>query len=220
MTVPHAGQIVVIAKAPVPGRVKTRLSPPCSPEQAARLAAAALADTLAAVRAAPVRRRVIAFDGDPLLADLGGFDVLEQRGAGLGPRLANAFVDAATGPGAGLPTLLVGMDTPQLTVDLLIHALDVVSSADAALGHAPDGGWWGLALTDPAAAAVLADVPMSEGDTGALTELALRRQGIRLALLPELPDVDTFDDALAVARQAPDSRFARELATITNGASL
>lgn len=210
---------MVIAKAPVPGQVKTRLSPPFSPEAAARLAAAALADTLAAVRATPVRRRVVAWDGDPGLADLAGLDVLPQRGAGLGQRLAHAFADAAAGPGAGLPTLLVGMDTPQLTPELLEHAFDVVSGADAALGPAPDGGWWALALHDPAYAAVLADVPMSLADTCARTERALTGQGIRLALLPELSDVDTFDDALAVAAQAPNSTFARELATLRCGAS-
>ncbi len=240
MTPPHAGQIIVIAKAPVPGRVKTRLSPPCSPDEAARLAAAALADTLAAVRATPVRRRVVAFDGDPRSADLTGFDVLPQRGVGLGERLAHAFADAAAGAGAGLPTFLVGMDTPQLTPALLGGAFTAmagaytavagsdtamagadtaVAGADAVLGHAPDGGWWGLGVTDPAYAAALAHVPMSETDTGALTELALTGQGIRLALLSELPDVDTFDEALAVAQHIPDSRFAQELAAIMSGAT-
>lgn len=212
----HAGQIIVIAKAPVAGRVKTRLSPPYSEQEAAQLAAAALADTLAAVRSTPVRRRVVAFDGDPELADLRELDVIEQRGEGLGQRLANAFADAADGAGAGLPTLLVGMDTPQLTADLLTDAFDVLSDADAALGPAPDGGWWALALTDPAHAAVLADVPMSLADTGARTERALTARGIRFALLPELPDVDTFDDARQVAGLTPESRFAREFAAVTN----
>lgn len=215
----RSAQIIVIAKAPVPGRVKTRLSPPCSPEQAAQLASAALADTLAAVRATPVRRRVVAFDGDPRLADMHGLDVLPQRGATLGERLAHAFADACAGPGARLPTLLLGMDTPQVTPELLTSALDALSRTDAALGHAPDGGWWSLALRNTSHAAVLAGVPMSLDDTGARTERALREQGIRIALLSELPDVDTFDDALQVAAQAPDSLFARALATVLSGAS-
>ncbi|MBA2390838.1 MAG: DUF2064 domain-containing protein [Geodermatophilaceae bacterium] len=213
----YSAQIIVIAKAPVPGRVKTRLSPPYSAEQAARLAAAALADTLDAVRSTPVRRRVVAFDGDVTLADLDGLDVIRQRGDTLGERLAHAFADAALGAGAGLPTLLVGMDTPQVTPLLLTHALDVLAGSDAALGPAPDGGWWALALTDPACAAVLAEVPMSLADTGARTAHALTRQGIRLRLLPELHDVDTCDDAVQVAEQAPDTRFARELSAITAG---
>ena len=60
-----AAQIVVIGKAPVPGRVKTRLTPPFSPGQAAQLAEAALADTLAAAAQVSVTRRVLALDGQP-----------------------------------------------------------------------------------------------------------------------------------------------------------
>lgn len=209
-------QVIVIAKAPVPGRAKTRLSPPCTPEQAAGLAAAALADTLAAVRSVPMHRRVVAFDGDPghPVADLTGFDVLVQRGRGLGQRLAAAFADAAAGPGAGLGTLLIGMDTPQVTVALLTGALERVRRGETVLGHAADGGWWALGLPDPAYADVLADVPMSASDTGLLTEQALQRRGLHPVPLPVLRDVDTIADATEVAELAPDSRFARALAEV------
>ena len=60
-----AAQLVVIAKAPVPGRVKTRLTPPFSPEQAARLAAAALADSLAAAALVPAAGHTVALEGRP-----------------------------------------------------------------------------------------------------------------------------------------------------------
>src|SRR6185503_15831726 len=60
-----AAQIVVIAKEPYPGRVKTRLTPPFTPVEAAELAAASLSDTLAAVAATTVTRRVVALDGNP-----------------------------------------------------------------------------------------------------------------------------------------------------------
>ena len=102
--------VIVIAKAPVPGRVKTRLTPPLSPTQAAALARAALEDTLAAVAAARLAgRRVVALDGDPdgWLPD--GFELVAQRGGGLAQRLARAFEDV------GGPALLIGMDTPQIT---------------------------------------------------------------------------------------------------------
>ena len=215
-------QIVVIAKAPRPGLAKTRLSPPCTPQQAAALAAAALTDTLAAVRSTPVRRRVLAFDDavagdydgdyDPAAGvDLGGFAVIAQRGAGLGARLAHAFADAA----AGLPTLLIGMDTPQVSADLLTSSLTLLGSTDAVLGRATDGGWWALGMQDVQNAGVLAHVPMSRSDTARLTERALLERGVRLAALPELTDVDTFDDALAVAADAPGSHFALQLAVVT-----
>ncbi|HEY2268689.1 MAG TPA: hypothetical protein VGI96_39165, partial [Streptosporangiaceae bacterium] len=78
-----AAQVVVIAKEPVPGRVKTRLTPAFTPLQAAALAEASLADTLAAVSQTTVARRVLALDGrpGPWLPD--GFDVIGQRGTGL-----------------------------------------------------------------------------------------------------------------------------------------
>ena len=105
-----AAQAVVIAKEPVPGRVKTRLTPPFTPAEAALLAEAALADTLAAVAAAPVSRHVLALDGAPADWLPAGFDVIPQRGGGLDERLAAAFADThATLP---LPMVLVGMDTP------------------------------------------------------------------------------------------------------------
>ncbi len=99
-------QLLVIAKAPVAGRSKTRLSPPCSPEEAAWLAEAALACTLQAVALTPASRRVLVLDGEPGAWMPDGFQVLPQRGAGLDERLAAAFEDA------GAPSLLIGMDTP------------------------------------------------------------------------------------------------------------
>lgn len=113
-------QLVVLAKSPQPGRVKTRLCPPYSLVEAARLAAAAIADTVAAVLATPAARRVMVLDG-PVGSWLpAGFDVLPQRGDGLDERLAAAFDDAYAG--APLPILLIGMDTPQVTAGVLAGA--------------------------------------------------------------------------------------------------
>src|SRR5215218_1104010 len=96
-------QLLVISKAPVPGRSKTRLTPPCTPEQAAAIAAAAVGDTLDAVRATPVQRRVVALDGAPGDLDLTGCVVLAQADGDLGTRLAHAFADAMDAPDGGLP---------------------------------------------------------------------------------------------------------------------
>ncbi|GIG07412.1 TIGR04282 family arsenosugar biosynthesis glycosyltransferase [Catellatospora coxensis] len=209
-------QLVVIAKAPVPGRVKTRLCPPCTPRQAAAIAAAALADTLATVSAAPARRRTLVVDGDHPAPP--GWTSVGQRGDGLGERLAHAFADTAL---PGVPTVLVGMDTPQLTASLLASAVDALDAADAALGPAEDGGWWILALRDPAHAAALTAVPMSTADTGALTLAALHGLGLRTARLAALRDVDTAADARTVAAEHPHGRFAaavREHLTAPHGA--
>ncbi len=222
--------VIVIAKEPVPGRVKTRLTPPFTPEQAAVLAEAALTDTLDAVAAAPVARRVLALAGAPGPWLPPGFEVIAQRGGGLDERLACAFDDTAlddtalddTGcdddraGGAPLPMLLIGMDTPQVTPEMLAAAARplVSRTADAVFGPAADGGYWllGLRAPDPS---LLLGVPMSRPDTGRAQLARLAAGGLRVAMLPELTDVDDVDDAERVAADVPGSRFARAVAALT-----
>jgi CTP:molybdopterin cytidylyltransferase MocA len=134
-----------------------------------------------------------------------GWQVVPQRGDGFGDRLANAYADTAL-PGAA--TVLIGMDAPQVTIALLAEVAGGLSGADAVLAPATDGGWWALALRDPLHAAVLRAVPMSTSDTGALTMQALRRFGLSVATASTLRDVDTADDARAVADAQPHGRFA------------
>jgi hypothetical protein len=210
--VPLAVQIMVIAKEPVPGRVKTRLTPPYTPAEAAELAEAALADTLAAVAATDVTRRVLALAGTPGGWLPPGFDVIEQRGGGLDERIAWALADArATCP---LPLVLIGMDTPQVTPALLAQAAAplvagplVAGAADATFGPAQDGGFWLLGLREIDPALVLG-VPMSRSDTGSRQLARLHQAGLRVRLLPELADVDTAADARRIASATPESRFA------------
>jgi rSAM/selenodomain-associated transferase 1 len=202
-------QILVLAKAPSAGRSKTRLCPPCTLEEAAAVAEAALRDTLEAVGRARVSRRVLALDGATGRWVPGGFDVTEQRGEGLDERLAAAFEDA------GAPALLIGMDTPQVTASLLEEALGALvrPGVDAVLGPALDGGWWAIGLRRSLPAAFLG-LPMSTPHTGAAQARRLERLGLRWSPLPALRDVDDFEDALAVADLAPRSRFARAVRAI------
>ena len=215
-------QVVVITKAPVPGRSKTRLSPPCTPDQAARIAAAAVGDTLDAVRATPVSGRVVALDGPVGSLDLEGFAVVPQCEGDLGTRLAAAFADAM--PSGDVPTLLIGMDTPQVTPALLDRCaalLEAGGPGTAVLGTAPDGGWWALGLHCAAPAAVLAHVPMSREDTAVRTRAALRATGLTVLELPELTDIDHFPDALSVAALCPPgSRTARAVASVADALSM
>ncbi|TXS46625.1 DUF2064 domain-containing protein [Streptomyces sp. uw30] len=192
--------LLVIAKEPRPGRVKTRLTPPFTPEEAAALAEASLADTLDVVAHTPARRRVLVLDGTPGAWLPPGFEVVPQCVGGLDERLAAAFA------GCDGPALLIGMDTPQVTPELL--TVDW-SGCDAYFGPAADGGFWALGLAEPDPAR-LRGVPMSTPHTGAAQRARL--VDLRVRELPRLRDVDTAYDADLVARGAPGGRFATALA--------
>ncbi|WP_051181298.1 TIGR04282 family arsenosugar biosynthesis glycosyltransferase [Nocardia vinacea] len=211
---PVAATLLVLAKAPIAGLAKTRLTPPLSPPDAARVAAASLLDTLESMSRSPVAHHVVAFTGeladaecaDEVARALTDFDVIPQRGGSFGERLANAHADAAR---YGLPVLQIGMDTPQVGPEVLSWAArELVLRGDALLGLADDGGWWALGLPTPQAARTLVDVPMSTDQTGELTLEAMRSCGLRVRSLPRYNDVDTFADALQAARES-DGRFAR-----------
>ncbi|MBD3139418.1 TIGR04282 family arsenosugar biosynthesis glycosyltransferase [Microbispora bryophytorum] len=207
----NATQLVVIAKTPVPGAVKTRLTPPYTAREAATLAEAALRDTLSAVAATPAARRVLALLGAPGAWLPAGYDVVAQRGDDLAARLTAAFADAwAALP---VPVVLIGMDTPQVTPALLAEAGRLLGGHEVVVGPAADGGFWllGQRRPDPA---LLAGLPMSRPDTGALLMERIRAAGVRAALLPELTDVDTAADAHAVAARVPTSRFAAAVAAL------
>lgn len=210
-----APTVLVVAKAPVPGLAKTRIAATIGDEAAAHVAAAALLDTLTTASAVgwPV---VVAMTGDlsqavradDIRAALEPLRVIAQRGEGLGQRLANAHTDAA---GAG-GVIQVGMDTPQLLVADYLDAGRTVELGSIVIGPAVDGGWWLLGLPDPTQAHVLAGVGMSQDDTGARTEEALGGDVIRLRTVN---DMDTWDDAVAIARDIPISQLADAVSAYT-----
>jgi glycosyltransferase A (GT-A) superfamily protein (DUF2064 family) len=198
--------LLVIAKEPVPGRVKTRLTPPYTPHEAAALAEAALTDTLRTVLQAPARRRLLVLDGCPGPWLPPGFEVVPQVSGGLDERIAAAFAHCDDGP-----ALLVGMDTPQVTPD---HLAGVGrDDHDAWFGPAADGGFWALGLAEPVRAGTLVrGVPMSTDRTGEIQRDRLTTAGLKVADLPVLRDVDTAADAAEVAACCPPgSRFSTAL---------
>jgi len=209
-----SARVLVVAKAPVAGRVKTRLGVTVGDVVAAELAAAALLDTLAACRAAfGVDGCLMALSGDlmdavrgdELARALDGWQVARQRGVTFAERLANAHLDVPPGG----PVVQVGMDTPQVTPGLLHEVVGGLADHDAVLGPAHDGGWWALGLRRPAGAATLRDVPMSTPTTYDATRAALVRVGLAVGAATGLRDVDDAEDAGAVAAAAPDGEFAR-----------
>ncbi len=214
--------MLVVAKAPVPGRVKTRLGDDVGHEAAAAVAAASLLDTLEACNAASADRHLSlagdlaeAVDGPRIVEALSGWTVTAQHGDGFAERLAGAHRDA--GPGV---VVQIGMDTPHVTAAGLHAAAAALDGHDAVLGPAWDGGWWVLARRDPDHAQALAAVPMSTPSTLEDTQAALERAGCRVRRTSAMRDVDTVADADHVAALAPGTRFAavwREVRSSTGG---
>jgi uncharacterized protein len=202
--------LIVVAKEPIAGRVKTRLCPPCTPRQACELAAAALADTLAAALTVGADRVILALDGRPGPWLDSGVTVVDQGSGTLARRLARAWSHCFG------PAVQIGMDTPQVTAGQLGAAALALfrPDTDAVLGPAADGGWWAVGLRRPDLR-LFEGVAMSRSDTGQRQRERLDQLGYRTATLPVLRDVDDYDDALAVAALAPTTRFAQTLAELS-----
>ncbi len=199
-------QLLVFANEPRPELMDASLSPPWTLGEAAQIREAALADTLETVAATPASRRVLALDGEvgPWLPD--SFDVVAQRGGNLGNVLFGAFEDCFHV--ASDPVILIGMDTPQLTVDHLLSAEMLLDTrADAVIGLTPGGGTWliGLSRLHPDA---FAGIPPRGDDSGTAQLERLGACGYDVALTDELRDVVAADDAVAIAGLCPDRRFA------------
>jgi uncharacterized protein len=194
MTEVLPGAMMVIAKTPVAGRVKTRLCPPLSLEQACDVAWACLLDTLDAAALVPAARHVLVLDGEAGPWIPGRFEVIAQRGVGLAERLAAAFCDVDD---AGI---VIAMDTPHVTVEHLTAGLTALADgADAVLGMAEDGGYWSIGLRrNVDRVEVFENVPMSTSQTGEAQRHQLASLGLRTVLLPSYRDIDTMEDLQVV----------------------
>ena len=203
--------MLVVAKAPIVGLVKTRLGADIGMETAADLAAASLLDSLdACVAAVGAQHCHLSLAGDlahaargrEIKAALASWSVTEQRGADFAERLVNAHLDA--GPGL---VVQIGMDTPQVTPASLITAGEDATGYDVAIGPAPDGGWWALARHDALVTRALSEVPMSTPTTYHDTVAALIAAGHSVTRTATLRDVDTIADANLVAAAMDSGRF-------------
>jgi rSAM/selenodomain-associated transferase 1 len=212
------GWLVVFAKRPEAGRVKTRLCPPLTPEQAAELYRCLLADTLeVSAHAAAVAGLEAVLAVEPLAAraELAaaappGFRAIAQRGAHLGARMTRVAHEAAA---AGARCVLLrGSDSPALSAETLCEAAGALAAADVALSPDRDGGYGIVALGSRALLAVqrrpvLFDHPMSTPSVLADTEAGAARLGLRVARVAGGFDVDRAEDlrVLAAARHASAS---------------
>ncbi|SDH30490.1 TIGR04282 family arsenosugar biosynthesis glycosyltransferase [Agrococcus jejuensis] len=196
--------LIVIAKECIPGKVKTRLHPPYSLEQAADIASASLHDTLATLADVPATRRVLCFDGTTPPPAAAAYEVVHQVDGDLDERLAAIFDDVDG------DAVLVGMDTPQLDAAAVAAAFAPwPEGVDAWFGPASDGGFWLLGLRAmPGRGDLIRGVPMSRDDTGTIQRARLVDAGLGIRDLEALRDIDDAEALAAVVARIPRSRTA------------
>ena len=182
---PERSTVVVLAKAPVAGEVKTRLA---SPARASALARAFLVDTFAALRSSSWADPVLATTAalDPALEDQLQAPIWMQGDGDLGARIERVLRRAlASAPRA----IAMGADTPGLPAAALDRAHEALRTADAAIGPTEDGGFYLLALRR-CPEGLLAGLPWSQSDTFAATLARLRERGLSTVVLDAWFDVD------------------------------
>lgn len=201
----HARQgdaLVLFARAPVPGRVKTRLARDIGPEPAARLYRAMVEDLLAAHRGRPYRL-VVAVDGPRRAFGglLDGIDTVAQESGDLGERLARIFRRLLR---EHRRVVVAGTDLPDLRPREVREALRLLRNHDVVLGPAADGGYYLVGLKEPVD--LFSGIPWSTPRVLGLTLRRVELLGLRSALLPEKVDVDTLKDLRIVAARLSRSR--------------
>jgi len=188
----EAPRIAVFAKAPVPGRVKTRLVPLLGAEGAARLHAGLVnqaLSTAAATRPAKLQLWCSPDASHPFLAACAkrfGCETLTQQGADLGERMAQAFE-------GNTPLVLIGSDCPPLRASHISQAWDALEFHDAVVAPAEDGGYALIALAKPCPS-LFGDIAWGEASVMQRTRERLARAKLSWMELPTLWDVDRPED--------------------------
>jgi rSAM/selenodomain-associated transferase 1 len=224
------GALVVFAKAPIPGQVKTRLCPPLTHDEAATVHGSFVLDTLERTRAAvskfrlPVDRYLACAPSSALaffkiMEERQGVRLLEQAGDDLGARMNGVFDALFTKRYARV--VIVGTDVPSLPLEIYQQAVHLLDRHDAVLGPALDGGYYMIGLKK-AGPALFDDIPWSTNRVLALTKEKATALGLSVGLLPEWRDVDTIEDLnLLIEASHLDARKPKQeqsFSTRTSGA--
>ena len=208
--------VLVVAKAPVPGRVKTRLASAVGPTRAAALARAMLLDTLDGCRRQIHTVGVICAGDDEIqiLAELAGrtAPVIVQRGNGLSDALRTGVRHSL---GLGGYALLVSSDIPGVPAGALGRAVGLLGEgADVVLGPGYDGGYWLIAVREQHPG-LFDGIPWSTAGVLEATLARCRELSLAVRLLEPWRDIDTMDDVTALAdrlEMLPGRRTAAALA--------
>lgn len=187
--------LAIFAKTPLPGRVKTRLSPSLSPVQSADLYRCMLLDTLDRVRA--LSADMILFHEGPAAffrEAAPGVPLVAQAAGGLGARLEHAC-DTLRSQGYG-PRVVIGTDAPDLPISYIEEAFRTLEQgSDAVFGPAGDGGYYLVGLRD-GYGSLFRDVPWSSEKVLEKSLAQAKASGFSAPLLPPWHDLDCYEDLL------------------------
>lgn len=189
-------KLVVFAKAPAPGKVKTRLQPALSIHDAAKLQAFFIQKTLAMLAnldEIDVELHCFPDDAHPVFhqcAQEYGITLKPQQGRNLGERMANAFQEALV---AYEQAVVIGTDCPEITPNYVHEAFLRLSQVDAVIGPAHDGGYvlLGLQRFSPE---LFVNINWSTDQVLSKTREKLHALGWKWDELQTLRDIDTADD--------------------------
>jgi len=199
---PHPAALVIFAKAPIPGEVKTRLCPPLTPDEAATLHGSFVLDMLERTKLAvatlqlPFHRYLACAPSSELvffkiMEERQGVRLLDQIGENLGQRMHRTFIDLfAKGY---KQVIIVGTDVPTLPLPVYQEAFAMLGRSDVVLGPALDGGYYLIGLTKPTEQ-LFTGVPWSTDQVLAVTQRNAMTLGLSVGLTIAWRDVDTIAD--------------------------
>ena len=194
--------LVIFAKAPIPGQVKTRLCPPLTHDEAATLHGSFVLDTLERTNVAVIKLKV-PFDRYlactpsstlvffKIMEERQGVKLIDQEGQDLGERMHRTFEAFFTR--GYRHVLIVGTDVPSLPLSYYQQALELLEKHDLVLGPALDGGYYLIGLNQ-SAPALFENMPWSTDRVLPLTRAKADSLGLRMAFLPEWRDIDRMED--------------------------
>lgn len=203
----HSGAVIgLFAKQPLAGRVKTRMTPPLSQEQACRLYETALRETVERLQASGIPL-VICYAGERswFRENFPSLPLLAQVGEDLGARMSHA-VQALFAGGAG-PVLLAGSDSPDLPVTLVEELLLKLQDRDVATIPCCDGGYAVIGLSRPTTE-LFAEIPWSSCQVLETTRQRCRQLGMTYVETAGWEDLDELADLQSLVQRSPQSRTA------------
>ena len=194
---PSSTALIIFAKAPIEGYVKTRLCPPLTPDEAASLHGSLVLDVLERCQLLKGCDRILAGAPTSTHPFFGAMKtrfkipIWDQRGDDLGSRMAQAFQAALGTPYES--GIIIGTDIPGITVSILSAAFKSLEKHDVVIGPTKDGGYYliGLKKNVPA---LFDKIAWSTDTVFSDTQEKAKELGLSLKVLPMLRDLDTNDD--------------------------